>query len=366
MKITIIGAGHAGSTVAADLSLKGHDVTILKTSNKLHNEHFEAILNTGYITKVENEKELIAKVNVTMNMEDAISGRDLIIIYIQTNYHENLIKKISSYLVDGQTVLIEPGYLSTCYFLQYCMKDITIVEAESSPIDCRIIAPGKVSVLFRNVINPVSIYPLANKKKAKNILDELQFPFEYLDSVIEAALHNPNLIVHTIGAIFSTPRIEYTIKHGGEYSMYREVFTPHIWNLVEALDEEKMDVLESIGCARLPYVEACKHRNSLDDDRDALEVFFDYANNSSPYGPDIPESRYITEDVPQGLVLLESLGKILDISTPVCTALIDIASAILNRNFRFEGRTVEKLGYTNLKELLKKPRIDYSFRKEMI
>ena len=348
MKITVIGAGHAGSTVASDLSIKGHAVTLLKTTNKLHNEHFDHVSKNGYIKMIEDEREKVAKINATTVMAEAIQGRDLIILYIQTNYHENLIKELSSYLQDGQVVLIEPGYLSTCYFMKYCNKDITIVEAESSPIDCRIIAPGKVSVLFRNVINPVGVYPKENRDKAKAVLDQTGFPFEYLDSVIEAALHNPNLIVHTVGAIFSIPRIEYTIKHGGEYSMYREVFTPHMWNLVEALDNEKMNVLEKVGCKRIPYVEACKHRNSLDDNRDALEVFFDYANNSSPYGPDVPDSRYITEDVSQGLVLLESLGIVFNIATPVCTALIDCASSILKRDFRAEGRTVDRLGMENI------------------
>lgn len=352
MRITIIGAGHAGTTVAADLSLKGHDVTILKTSNKLHNEHFEVLSRTGYVTILENETEKVAKIATTTDVSSAIPERDLIIIYIQTNYHEELIKRISPYLEDGQTVLIEPGYLSTCYFIQNCKKNITVVEAESSPIDCRIIAPGKVSVLFRNVINPVGVFPKSHQDIAEKVLSKLGFPFEFVDSVIEAALHNPNLIVHTVGAVFSTPRIEYTIQHGGEYSMYREVFTPHVWNLVEALDKEKMDVLERIGCRRLPYVEACKHRNSLDTTRNALEVFFDYANNSSPYGPDIPDSRYVTEDVPQGLVLLESLGQVLNVATPVCSALIDCASALLKRRFRDEGRTVEKLGLDNIRKIV--------------
>ena len=37
MNITILGAGNAGCTIAADLSLKGHMVTLCKTSNMLHN-----------------------------------------------------------------------------------------------------------------------------------------------------------------------------------------------------------------------------------------------------------------------------------------------------------------------------------------
>lgn len=344
MKITVIGTGHAGSTVAADLSRRGHEVTLLKTSDKLHNEHFAELQKTGWILLEENNSEYPAKVFATTDIPLALSGRDLIIVYIQTNYHEQLIQRISPYLEDGQTVLIEPGYLSTCYFLRYCKKDITIVEAESSPIDCRITSPGKVRVLFRNVINPVGVFPKIKTEKAKSVLAQTGFPFEYLTSVVEAALHNPNLIVHTIGAVFSTPRIEYVAKHGGDYSMYREVFTPHIWNLVESLDSEKMDVLAALGCDRVPYVEACKHRNSLNNNRDALDVFFDYANNSAPNGPDAPDSRYVTEDVPQGLVLLESLGKELNIATPTCTALIDCASAILKRDFRTQGRTTERLG----------------------
>ena len=41
MKITIVRARHGGTTIAADLKLKGHTVTLLKTSKGLHNEHSE-------------------------------------------------------------------------------------------------------------------------------------------------------------------------------------------------------------------------------------------------------------------------------------------------------------------------------------
>ncbi len=354
MKIAVFGVGHAGSTVAADLSLKGHEVTLCKTSNKLHNEHYEAIRASRTVTLHENDIERKAAVSVTESIADAVRGRDLLIIYIQTNYQQALIRSICDYIEDGQTVLVEPGYLATCYFLQYCKKNITVIEAESSPIDCRIIAPGHTKVLFRNTLNPFGVYPDANRATADNILRQLGFPYELTDSVVEAALHNPNLIVHTVGAIFSIPRIEYVKKHGGSYSMYREIFTPHVWNLVCALDEEKMQVLEKLGCKRMPYVEACKHRNSLDDTRDATEVFFDYAENSAPDGPYEPESRYLTEDVSQGLVLLESLGKVLSVPTPICTSLIDCASAMAKRSFRTEGRTVEQLGIASLQKIIKK------------
>ena len=115
-------------------------------------------------------------------------------------------------------------------------------------------------MLFRNVHEPFGVYPRQSARGRGKVLEALQYPFILTDNVIEAALHNPNLIVHTIGAIFSIPRIEYT---NGQYWMYKEVFTPHVWNIVKSLDKEKMDVLERFGCKRLPYVEAAKLRNSL-------------------------------------------------------------------------------------------------------
>ena len=243
------------------------------------------------------------------------------------------------------------GNLSTAYKLKHGSNlEITIVEAQSSFIDCRIAEPGLVRVGFRNVRNPLGIYPSKHKKQAQQVLDKLGFPFTYLSSVVEAALHNPNLIVHSVGAIMSIPRIE---KTKGEYCMYHEVFTPSVWRILEALDSEKMDVLGALGFPRIPYVEACKFRNSLDDTRDAKEVFFWYAAMPTrAKGPTTVDSRYISEDVPQGLVMLEALGMSLGVDTPTCTALIEIASAALGRDLRVEGRTVERLGEANIRKIL--------------
>lgn len=351
MKITIAGIGNAGTTVAADLTLKGHEVTLLKTSNSMHNDHFKHLLETKKVVINENGLQQIVSIhNVTDNFEAAFKDVELIIIYIQTNYHKQLIEKIIPYLNGGESILIEPGYLSTAFFIPYCKeKNLTIIEAESSPIDCRIINPGEVDVLFRNVRNPIGIYPSNKEIETMNMLSSLNYNFIKTNSVIEAALHNPNLIVHTIGAIMSIPRIEYT---SGEYWMYKEVFTPSVWNIVEMLDSEKMDILSSLGYERISYVEACKFRNSEDRNKDALTVFFDYAQNSSPKGPSKVNSRYITEDVPEGLVLMESLGKILGVNTPTCSALIDIASAALKIPFRDIGRTVDKLNYDNIIKIL--------------
>lgn len=354
MKIAILGAGNAGCAVAADLTIKGHEVTLIKTSHALHDDNFDYLVqNKGSMTLDEFGKVTTANISCVTRDISCVSGKDVVIIYIQTNFHEELIKKISEYLQDGQVLLINPGYLSTAYVLKHCKKDIVVAEAESSFIDGRIMRPGFFRVGFRNVRNPIGVYPACKKEKTIKILDQLDERLVYVDSVVIAALHNPNLIVHTVGSIMSIPRIE---KSRGDFCLYHEAYTRDnvcTWKILEALDSEKMSIFEALGFEKLSYVNACKYRNSLDESIDAKEVFLDYASmETRAKGPTKVDSRYISEDVPQGLVMLEALGLSMNIKTPITTALIEIASAALGRDLRKEGRTIDKLGKDNIQKIL--------------
>lgn len=351
MRIAILGAGNAGCTVAGDLTKKGHEVTLIKTSDSLHNDNFNYLVeHNGEFTILEgDEKTTVNIAKVTHDLAE-LSKNELVIIYIQTKYHEDLIKKASKYFIEGQMILINPGYLSTAYVKKYAKNvDLTIIEATSSFIDCRIMEPGVSKVGFRNVRNPIGVYPNSRTEDTLKKLEPLGYNLHAWNTV-EVALHNPNLIVHTIGAIFSIPRIE---KTNGDYCMYWEAFTPTVWKCLEQLDSEKMDVLEHLGLKRIAYVDACKFRNTLDTEVDGKEIFFWYAGMPTrAKGPTTVNHRYITEDVPEGLVMLETLGKHLNIATPICTALIEIASAALGVDFRKEGRSIERLGEESVQTIL--------------
>ncbi len=352
MNISVLGAGNGGTAVAAELSLRGHAVNLIKTSHAMHDEDFNHLLaNGGIVHLIEDGKTTTACIPCVTRDLSRLRDSQVVIVYIQTNYHEDLIRRIRPHLRDGQILLLNPGYLSTAYVIRHCAGiDVTVCEAQSSFVDCRLIEPGTIRIGFRNVRNPLGIYPARRTQASRQVLDQLGYPFAYLPSVLEAALHNPNLIVHTVGAIMSIPRIE---KTQGEYCMYHEVFTPSVWRILEALDREKMDVMAALGSARMPYVEACMFRNTLDDTRDAKEVFFWYAGMPTrAKGPLTVDSRYISEDVPQGLVLLETLGAKLGVATPICTSLIELATAALGRDLRAEGRTVERLGKEILQQII--------------
>jgi opine dehydrogenase len=352
MRVSILGAGNVGCAMAADLSTRGHRVTLIKTSD-IPSDNFDFLRRqSGVIRMIENGQETTSTIaRVSHDIADA-TGSDVIAVAVQTNYHEQLIERLIPVLDGNSIVLFVPGYLSTAYMIKHGMPEGTIcAEAESSFIDCRVAEPGLIKVGFRNVRNPIATYPQSARDQADSILNQLGFPFTRLDSVVAAALHNPNMIVHTVGAVMSIPRIEAT---KGDYCMYHEVFTPSVWNILEALDGEKMDVLAKLGLPRVAYVDACKFRNSLDDTRDAKDVFFWYASMPTrAKGPMTVDSRYIAEDVPQGLVLLEALGQATKTATPIATSLINMAGAALGRNLRAEGRTPDRLSLAAIDLILR-------------
>src|SRR5699024_7405672 len=143
----------------------------------------------GAVRLIEKGDMQLSKIDKVTRDLSQISESEIVIIYIQSNYHESLIKRIHPYLRDGQILLINPGYLSTAYLLRHCSDiDLTIVEAQSSFLDCRISEPGTVNIMFRNKRNPLGIYPANHRIEAESKLNKLGYPFIYLSSVLDAAL----------------------------------------------------------------------------------------------------------------------------------------------------------------------------------
>ena len=339
MKVAILGAGNSGCAHASKLVQNGHEVVLVKTSTSLHEENFEFMQRIqGILMHDEvNNDSYFAYFEVSRDVVTSIQWADAILILTQSLQHRMLAEKYASYFRKGQIVMIIPGNLGSLWFRKYAPEGVIFVEGESTPYDARLTEPGCVHVLFQNVRNAISVLGVdIDKKQVLKQVDELFGRHKYLrNNVIESAMHNPNLIVHTIGTIMSASRIEMM---RGEFWMYREAFSDSVWNLVRQLDEEKNAVIEEFGGKRLSYLDACKWRNEEDISKDSLEVFRSYAQCGGPKGPANLDTRFIEEDVPMGLGQLELLAERANIQTPIASALITIASSLKGKDYRVIAR----------------------------
>ncbi len=357
--ITIVGSGNSGCAHAVFLSMLGHKVTILKTSNSVHDDNFKEMSEQKglyYIDEYETNSsvEQFQPLHcVTRDIDLAFENAEFVFVLTQSLQHENIANKICGHCHNIKALIIVPGNLGSVFFRNRIPSSIVIAEGESTIIDARIERPGCVRILFHNVRNALSFNPASDTVNGFAIISGLINNYTHTrTNIIETAMHNPNLIVHTVGTIMSAARIE---KSKGEFWMYKEGFTPSIWNIIEALDKEKNQIIEAYEGRPCTYLECCKFRNEQSETIDAKQAFLNYAENGSPKGPFEINNRYLTEDVPNGLCILSSLGKAAGITTPVADSLIILASTLLNRNFFDEARDLNRLGWKDLtmKEIIK-------------
>ena len=209
MNIAILGAGNSGCALASDYAARGHEVTLIKTSYSLHDDNFAHLCAAGGRMRIHDFGKETDCVIAHLSRDVAdVRAKDVVLLCTQTGYHPDVLRRVVPFLTPGQILLMVPGYLSTAYALGLHPADgVILAEAESNFIDGRIGAPGEFQVGFRNVRNPIGIYPHSALPAVREVLDRLGTPFVYLKSVAEAALHNPNMIVHTVGAVMSIPRI---------------------------------------------------------------------------------------------------------------------------------------------------------------
>lgn len=344
IKVAILGCGNVGVAIAADLSLGGHDVLLIKTS-LLKESVFDKIHRNGNrVLLKENGSYQTTVINDVSHDISKVAQADVVIVTIQSTYHESLIENISKYLNSRQIVICICSYMSVFYFKKYCRDLPVVVETTGPYLEGRIEENDiEGEVVFRVGCRlsrtPLSVFQPERSEECMDKIRKLYGGFSNDYSVVESALLNPNMVLHTVGSIMSIPRIEYS---KGNFCMYREAYTrgnEATMRIMLALDEEKKRVLKRLGCSPVDIFTAGGFLG------DPIESFYRYSESEDrAISPTSVHSRYITEDVSQGLVLLESIAQIIGDAVPVTSSLITMAGAALGIDFRASGRTAYRLG----------------------
>ncbi len=344
MRVTVIGCGNAGLIHAAKLIERGVEVALLKTSNAANSEFFDIISHEeGYNVKDETNggRRFFVKPSlITRDVEKAVKFGDVLMVMTTTSQHEFVAQKVAPFVRDGQIITLIPGYMGSLIFKKYIQKDVTYCEWETTAYNGRIVDSMYVRITFYNPRNAISVLPVSKMEEVLGIFSNCFANTKYSrKNILESAMHNPNMIVHPIGILFSASRIEYS---RGEFWMYKEAFTESVIRVINSFDKSKNELLNAFGCDSLDYFEAAKWRNATDLSVDAMTVFRSFADSSNK-GPSFINHRYLNEDVPMGLGLFISIGKIIGIDTSIQESIMALASALLGKNLSASARTIQYL-----------------------
>lgn len=344
MRITIVGCGNAGLIHAAKIFEKGgHEICLLKTS-QTNSVFFDKIVSEGSykVKDLTNHGHgyIVTPSVATRDVKVAMDFADIVMVMTTTLQHESIAQLIAPYVRDGQIITLCPGYMGSLIFKKYIKADVIYSEWETTAYNGRIMDNEYVKITFYNPRNAISVLPREKSDYVVGIFSQLFDNTKYQRrNILESAIHNPNMIVHTIGMTFSASRIEYS---KGEYWMYREGFTDSVVRVIEAFDKQKNEVLKAYGCEPLDYFEAAKWRNEEDLSIDAMTSFRSFADSSNK-GPMFLRHRYLLEDVPMGLGLYVSLGKLAGLDVSIAESIMTLASALLGEDFKSQARSIQYL-----------------------
>jgi opine dehydrogenase len=340
-RIAVIGAGHAGHAMAGHLTLEGYPVRLYELPRFA--ESIRSAQERGGIELTGVVGEGFAKPELmTTDIAQAIQGVSHIFVVTQALAHEEVAELCAPYLEEDQTIILFPGSggaLQVAKILgdRDIAKKVYLAETVTLPYACRLKGPAWINVHSGAAVREIiAAFP---GKDIEAIIEATKpvYPMLYpATHALETALYNPNILLHPIGVIFNLGRIEYS---EGEFWMYKEGFTPSVRKLLKALEKERVAMLRAVGVEPLDFEAYYEFRYQ--------KPWSDFAAVASK-GPASARTRYISEDIPIGMVLWASLGDMLGIPTPTAKALIHVSSVIHGADYWQGGRTVEKLGLAGM------------------
>jgi opine dehydrogenase len=155
-----------------------------------------------------------------------------------------------------------------------------------------------------------------------------------VDSIAITSFSNVGMILHCAPVLMNIGWIE---SDKVDFKYYYDGISKSIAHFLEKMDYERLEIASLLGFSIESVREwLCKTYNSFGSDLySCLRTTEAYREIDAP--PTI-HTRYLLEDVPNGLVPLEYLASNLSIKTPSISTIIDLASSVLDIDFRKNGR----------------------------
>jgi opine dehydrogenase len=349
IRYTVIGAGHGGKAMAADLAAKGFAVTLYNRTAERINE----ITARGEIElEYENGAARCCRLaHTTSDVGEALDDADVIMVVVPASGHRFVAHSCAPHLRDGQMVILNPGRTGGALeFRQIlnqagCAAGVTIAEANTFVFASRSTGPAQARIFRRK--NAVSLAALPATRTG-HVLEAVcgAYPqFIPVPNVLHTSLDNMGAIFHPALTLLNAGWIERT---KGDFQFYIDGVTRSTARVLEVLDRERVTIAAALGVRTRPALVWLRDAYSATG-----ETLYEAIQGNPGYqGIKAPRNlrhRYIFEDVPFSLVPLASLGKQFGVDTWAIDAMVQLACVTHGTNYCERGRTAEDMGVKGLR-----------------
>jgi opine dehydrogenase len=347
--VAIVGAGPGGFRLIANLGLAGYALRL----NDVVDSKLTAIRERGGI-EVEGTPGGFAPIELaTTDLRATVEGADLITVVSGGNTQPEVARALAPLLVDRQMILLIQGNTGGSLVVRReldragCRANIVLAETDTYPYAMRWIAPTLMRQTTQKRWVQLAAFPGSDSAAAHARIAPLFPQMVVAPDILHTGLANINAVFHVANCIANAGRIE----RGGGYLFYEGV-TRAVANVYEAIDLERMEIAAALH-VNVPNLVDWIERAYNVREADLVQTFHRLTNDAD--GPYVAnkasatlDHKYITEDVPTGLIPIRELARAAGVATPTIDALVKVASLMTGRTFEPEARTLERMGLAGL------------------
>lgn len=338
--VTILGGGHQGLAMAAHLSL--NNVECYLWNRTLGN--IQSIIDRKEIDcqGVMNGTAVIKQVSTSI--KDVL--QKTIMVTTPSNAHRDIAKLLAPYVDETYIIVLNPGrtfgvsdFISA--LKKYGCKSIPVVaETQTIIYTCRRIDDKSVMIyaLKKDILISATNYS-DTKKVLKSLPECIRKYFIPAKSYLETSFSNVGMVLHCAPVLMNIGWIENSKV---DFKYYYEGISYSVANFLSKIDEERVQVAKGLGCEVETLVEWL-HRTYNTVGNNLYEHLQSNVYYKEIDAPLSLNHRYIEEDVPNGLVPLESAGRACGIETPYTTLIINLANSVMEKDYRRIGRQYSEI-----------------------
>lgn len=345
--VTILGGGNTAFATAANLTLKGVEVTLCEIAGF---EHMLApIQDTGIIHLLGVEKTGPAKIHrITMDIKAALDASDLVLLIVPAYAHKPFAQACAPYLRKDHIVVLMPGTMGSLEWAALLRGQSiplpVLAEVDTAPYVCRKTAPDTATIWGTVTGLGVGAFPAIKTEQVRARLEPLFPGMRAHETALACGLAAMNPVVHPAGVLMNAGRVEYA---RGEFYFYEEGVTPSVAKAIMAVDAERRAIARALGYD-LPPADEAFYRAGFGPKGDLWAAINGSRMLTQLKAPGSLGSRWLTEDIPYGLAAWHSVGRQYGVDAPLMRALVDLGSVVMGFDGWKAGRGVAELGIGGL------------------